>query len=178
MNLRCYRCQGRLAKERDLEGIDMSNIVSGDRRVRRAAAVAAPINYAAMDKSSGSDEQASSSEEASSASGSEGVFMAYGFLVSVESSPHVCAPLKLRVSMHPLRLAPAKSPSSKWCQLHVSLAVNVALGFLSAAACPASLLALYVAMAGKATTTHRWHLPNADCLQQTKQRAWMVMAMT
>ncbi|KAL3139488.1 hypothetical protein ABBQ38_003812 [Trebouxia sp. C0009 RCD-2024] len=65
------KTRDRLAKERDLEGIDTSNIVSGDRRARRAAAVAAPINYAAIDKSSSSDEQGSSSEGASDASGSE-----------------------------------------------------------------------------------------------------------
>ena len=53
----------RLAKERDLEGIDVSNIVSGDRRARRSAAVAAPVNYAASDKSSSSDEASSSADE-------------------------------------------------------------------------------------------------------------------
>ena len=57
----------------------MSNIVSGDRRARRSAAVAAPINYAAIDTPDSSDEtdgsaseQASSSEDGSDADGGEG----------------------------------------------------------------------------------------------------------
>ena len=59
-------CQCRLAKERDLEGIDVSNIVSGDRRARRSAAVAAPIDYAAIDKSSSDEDDDSANEQASS----------------------------------------------------------------------------------------------------------------
>ena len=57
----------------------MSNIVSGDRRARRSAAVAAPINYAAIDTLDSSDEadgspseQASSSEDGSDAIGDAG----------------------------------------------------------------------------------------------------------
>ena len=57
----------------------MSNIVSGDRRARRSAAVAAPINYAAVDTPDSSDEadgspseQASSSEDGSDTIGGAG----------------------------------------------------------------------------------------------------------
>lgn len=97
-------CECRLAKERDLEGIDTSNIVSGDRRARRAAAVAAPINYAAIDKSSSSDEQGSSSEGASDASGSEGTLMASLYLSKLQPmSVHhearfIHAPIKVDTS--------------------------------------------------------------------------------
>ncbi len=57
----------RLAKERDLEGIDVSNIVQGGRRCRRGAAVAAPINYAAIGKATSSDdEEGSAGDESSS----------------------------------------------------------------------------------------------------------------
>lgn len=62
----CGQC--RLAKERDLEGIDVSNIVSGARRARRSAAVAAPIDYAAIDKPSSSDEDDDSANEQTSSS--------------------------------------------------------------------------------------------------------------
>ena len=65
----------------------MSNIVSGDRRARRSAAGAAPINYAALDTPHSSDEtdgsaseQASSSEDVSDANGSEGS-LSYLFLL-------------------------------------------------------------------------------------------------
>ena len=61
----------RLAKERDLEGIDVSNIVSGDRRARRAAAVTAPISHASIDKSSSSDEAGNSDDEEASSSEEE-----------------------------------------------------------------------------------------------------------
>lgn len=44
----------------------MSNIVSGDRRARRSAAVAAPIDYAAIDKSSSDEDDDSANEQASS----------------------------------------------------------------------------------------------------------------
>ena len=56
----------RLAKERDLEGIDVSNIVQGGRRGRRDTAAAAPINYAAIDKATSSDDDDGSAEDASS----------------------------------------------------------------------------------------------------------------
>ena len=58
----------RLAKERDLEGIDVSNIVQGGRRARRTAAAAAPINYAAIDQSesSGDDDNDENSGNSSS----------------------------------------------------------------------------------------------------------------
>ena len=69
----------RLAKERDLEGIDVSNIVQGGRRARRAAAVAAPINYAAIDQSDSrsdddddDDSGASSSQDQSSDKAGQG----------------------------------------------------------------------------------------------------------
>ena len=63
----------RLAKERDLEGIDVSNIVQGGRQSRRGAAAAAPINYAAIDKATSSDdeEEEGSAEEQSSSEGEE-----------------------------------------------------------------------------------------------------------
>ena len=52
----------------------MSNIVSGDRRARRGAPVAAPINYAAIDRSGSSDEAGSSEDDQASTSkhGSDG----------------------------------------------------------------------------------------------------------
>ncbi len=60
----------RLAKERDLEGIDVSNIVQGGRRGRRDTAAAAPINYAAIDKATSSDDdEGSAGDESSSEEG-------------------------------------------------------------------------------------------------------------
>ena len=58
----------RLAKERDLEGIDVSNIVQGGRRARRAAAVAAPINYAAIDQSGSSSDDDDCAEDSAASS--------------------------------------------------------------------------------------------------------------
>lgn len=59
----------------------MSNIVSGARRARRSAAVAAPIDYAAIDRPSSShedddsaNEQTSSSEDGSDVVGGKGTF--------------------------------------------------------------------------------------------------------
>ena len=49
----------RLEKERELEGIDTSNIVTGDRRARRTAA---PINYAAIEAASSSDDDSSADD--------------------------------------------------------------------------------------------------------------------
>ena len=60
----------RLAKERDLEGIDVSNIVQGGRRGRRDTAGAAPVNYAAIDKATSSDDdEGSAGDESSSEEG-------------------------------------------------------------------------------------------------------------
>ena len=60
----------RLAKERDLEGIDVSNIVQGGRLGRRDTAGAAPVNYAAIDKATSSDDdEGSAGDESSSEEG-------------------------------------------------------------------------------------------------------------
>ena len=60
----------RLAKERDLEGIDVSNIVQGGRRGRRDTAAAAPINYAAIDQATSSDnDEGSAGDESMSEEG-------------------------------------------------------------------------------------------------------------
>lgn len=62
------KAANRLAKERDLEGIDVSNIVQGGRRARRAAAVAAPINYAAIDQSGSSSDDDNGAEDSGASS--------------------------------------------------------------------------------------------------------------
>ena len=49
----------RLEKERELEGIDTSNIVTGDRRARRTAV---PINYAAIEAANSSDDDSSADD--------------------------------------------------------------------------------------------------------------------
>lgn len=49
----------RLAKDRELEGIDTSNIVTGNRRSRRAAA---PINYAALEAVNSSEDNSSADD--------------------------------------------------------------------------------------------------------------------
>lgn len=49
----------------------MSNIVSGDRRARRTAAVAAPIDYAALDKCTSSDDSDSSADQQAASSSEE-----------------------------------------------------------------------------------------------------------
>lgn len=50
----------RLEKERELDGLDVSNIVVGDRRARRTAA---PINYAAIEAANSSDDDSSEAEQ-------------------------------------------------------------------------------------------------------------------
>ncbi|DBB04206.1 TPA: hypothetical protein ACH3X1_013240 [Trebouxia sp. C0004] len=66
------KAAARLAKERDLEGIDVSNIVQGGRQARRGTAAAPPINYAAIDKATSTDDdKGSAGNESSSEEGSD-----------------------------------------------------------------------------------------------------------
>ena len=64
----------RLAKERDLEGIDVSNIVEGGRRARHGVVSGPSVNYAAMDMAgSSSDDEEEAREDSAEieASGAE-----------------------------------------------------------------------------------------------------------
>lgn len=67
----------------------MSNIVSGDRRARQSAAVAAPIDYAAIDKSSSDEDDDSANEQASSSEDGSDVVGGKGTAVC---STSLCAP--------------------------------------------------------------------------------------
>lgn len=109
--------------------------MSGDRRARRSAAVAAPINYAAIDTLDSSDEadaseseQASSSEDGSDAIGGEGgsslLFLSYATSSSWTAVAALMTHFCIGSYVCQTSIAPslyAESQSSQWNHLGLPL---------------------------------------------------------